>query len=686
MITRGSVDVTYKQADASRIPDALVEGAALLLDLRQRGVVDEVAKRLKIRRQGGFCGLDVWLTLLLYMTTGAEVGVRRFWDMVRPHMPALAALGGRRRLPSPASLSRALDAVETDLLREQTSWLLLGVPGVEAALRHPSAQTYDARGDGWHVFDLDPTVKTLRHRSLPAADDLPEPLRTSADTAAPGHAGRKRGDIQFRRMSVQHAGSSAWVHDHLSPGNGDGIVGFEAALHAIVGTCERLAVPLSRALVRMDGEHGNVPWFSACRAHNLPFVTRLNRPKLFEDVEVLDRLRKATWSFVPDSLSGPQRSATDLGVLTVRPDRKTKRPDGTAYEPVTVRVVASRYPRSGTANRGRVIDGWQVELFAVDLDAEAWPAPDVVAQFFARATQENRFAQEDRELGLDRIVSYHLPGQEFATLVGLSLWNLRLARGFELEPPPEVRPVQQLRRQVRDDRAPASWPRDPVLGAILAELDWPGMLAKRPGWSFDAETRELRCEEGRVLTLTSVRPEPHAEGRTSVIFCRPHGGCEDCQARQGCLRSERSLASKHVELPVPSAVAERLRTRLLRVRGKSGRNPATVIEPVTAAPGVLDVAESLFLPARARQRFQALFRTVTLHIDVELPEPPRPRPMLVADDVGDRQRRRKTWGQNVARYALPDGARVRLTVEAPAEVRHLLGEVQPARVTVGGSS
>jgi len=284
---------------------------------------------------------------------------------------------------------------------------------------------------------------------LPAADDLPEPLRTSVDTAAPGHAGRKRGDVQFRRMSVRHAGSSAWVHD-------------------------------------------------------LPFVTRLNRPKLFEDVEVLDRLRKATWSFVPDSPSGPKRSATDLGVLTVRPDRKTKHLDGTAYEPVTVRVVASRYPRTGAANRGRVIHGWQVEVFAVDLAAEAWPAPDVVAQFFGRATQENRFAQEDRELGLDRIVSYHLPGQELATLVGLSLWNLRLARGFELEPPPEVHPVQQLRRQVRDDRAPASWPRDPVLGTLLAELDWPGMLAKRPGWAFDAETRELRCEEGRVLTLTTV--------------------------------------------------------------------------------------------------------------------------------------------------------------------------------------
>lgn len=349
-------------------------------------------------------------------------------------------------------------------------------------------------------------------------------------------------------------------------------------------------------------------------------------------------------------------------MLTVHPDRRTRRPDGTAYEPVTVRVVASRYPRDGTANRGRMLDGWQVELFAVDLDPAAWSAADTAAQFFGRAAQENRFAQEDRELGLDRIVSYHLPGQELATLVGLSLWNLRLARGFELEPPPDVRPVQRLRRPQRDDRAPVSWPRDPILGDTLAGLDWTALLAKRSGWSFDGATRELRCEDGRVLALTTVRPEPHAECRTGIIFCRPHGGCEDCTAREGCLRSGRPLASKHVELSVPSDVAERLGIRLALVRGKSERVGATAIEPITATPGCLAVAEPMFLPARARQRFQALFRRVTLHAEVVLPAPERPRPLLVAADVGDRQRRRKTWEQNVARYALPRGVRARLTV------------------------
>ncbi len=137
----------------------------------------------------------------------------------------------------------------------------------------------------------------------------------------------------------------------------------------------------------------------------MPFVSRLTRPNLFKDPEVLDRLRRATWYMVPDSRSGPQRGATDLGELTIKPGEETKRPDGTDYDPITVRVVASRFPKTGKANHGRIMDGWQVELLAVDLPADAWPAPDVVASFFGRTGQENRFAQEDRELGLDRIIS-----------------------------------------------------------------------------------------------------------------------------------------------------------------------------------------------------------------------------------------------------------------------------------------
>lgn len=676
-MARSSIQVTYKSTDGERIPDALTEGATLLMDLGSRGRLDDIGQRVRIRRQGGYCGLDVWVLLFVFFTTGASQGVRTFWDKLRRHVLQLGALAGRRSLPAPASLSRALDVVELDLLRgEPARWLLTGSSDADVVLEHPAVQTYDACGDGWHVFDLDPTVTTLHHRALPNADELPEPRRRSEHTGAPGHSGRKRGDIQHRRVTVQHAGSGLWVHAHLSPGNGEGVADFERALDSIVATCARLEHPLSHAVVRMDGEYGHVPSFTACRERQLPFLTRLNRAQLYEDPEVLKRLRSAVWHRVPDSLAGPQRAAADLGVLTVHAGQRTRRPDGGAYEPIEVRVVASIFPKKGKAKRGKTVDGWQVELFAVDLPADAWPAPEAITAYFGRTAEENRFAQEDRELGLDRIISYHLPGQELATLVGLSLWNLRLARGFALEPPPHERPAPALRRAQVDDRVPGHWPRDPVLLNALAELDWSALLSRRPGWEWDPTTGELVCGDGRGLALTSVRPAEHATGRTGLIFRRPVGGCDDCLSREGCLRTTRGHASKHAEVAVPTATAERLRQRLALVRGKESnpRPRATSIKPIEADPGPRAVADALFLPATARHVFEAIFSGSTIRVRVEIPPAERPKPRLVALDVGDRQRRRKTWAQNLDRYGLPEDAQVGVEVSGSQLLRTLLGE------------
>ena len=162
------------------------------------------------------------------------------------------------------------------------------------------------------------------------------------------------------------------------------MIDLELALDSVVETSERLGHPLDRTVTRMDGEYGHVPFFTACRERGLPFITRLNRPKLYEDVEVLARLRAATWYQVPDSRSGPRRAAADIGILTVHPGKQTRRPAGGTYDPIDVRVVASLFPRTGKANHGRIVDGWQVELFAVDLPADAWPAPEAIRAYYAQ--------------------------------------------------------------------------------------------------------------------------------------------------------------------------------------------------------------------------------------------------------------------------------------------------------------
>lgn len=662
--------VTCKAPDATRIPDIFTEAATLVTTLQQRGTLEVLGELVRINRQGGYCGFDIWLLLLIFFTTGAAQGVKGLWEDLSPFGKRLAALAGRKRLASPSSVSRALDAAENELVRPVAGKLLLEVAECEKVLKHPSNQTYDTLGRAWHVFDLDPTVTTLRQRALPEDEALPEPKRRARDTGAPGYSGRKRGDLQFRRVTVQHAGSGVWTHAHLSPGNGEGIVDIVRALDSIVSTCVCLELPMSAALVRADGEHGHVPFYTVCRERKLAFVTRLNRPKLYEDPDVLDRLRLATWYLVADSGAGPRRAAADLGMMTIHPGEETKRPDGSAYEPITVRVVASIFPKTGQATRGRIVDGWQVELFAADLPADAWPAPEVVTAYFGRNGEENRFAQEDRELGLDRIISYHLPGQELAALVGLSLWNLRLGQGFSLDAPPAERPVQPPRQARVDDRVPQHWPRDPVVLAILAEQDWPSLLARRPGWSWDIDRNELHCPDGRTLTLATVRAREHAPGRTGVIFLRPAGGCDDCQVRQGCFDSEQAGTPKHAEFSLPTSVASRLRERLARVRGQG--HAATA--PVADTSGPRGLHDSLFLPAEARKVYTACFHMASVRIEVELPPPEHPRPRLVATDVADKQRRRKTWADNLARYALPKGARVDVSFEGPPALHRVLGQ------------
>jgi len=735
-MARRTAEVTWKNADRERIPESLGEGAALVLDLANRGVLEQIGERFRIRREGGYCGLDVVLLLLLYFSSGVETGIRKFWETVCGCKRKAAALAGRTQLASPASVSRALGAVETELLRPEAEWLLSEGAGIDEVLRHPSVQTYDARGEGWQVFDFDPTVTTLRHRALPEGDDLPAARRRSEGMAAPGYPGRKRGDVQFRRGTLQHAGSSAWLQVMLGPGNGDGRAELDAALDVLVRTCARLGHPLDHALLRTDGAFGWVPQMTACREYDVKFLSRLTRPELFDLPEVMQALRTGTWQFVPDSLSGPQRSALDLGVVTLPAGADTVRDDGTPYEPVAVRVVVSRYPRTDKAEHGRVIDGWQYETFVVDAPAEAFPAADAVAQYFGRAGQENRFAQEDREAGLDRIFSYHLPGQEFATVIGLWVWNLRLVRGFALAPPPALRPAQdpyvtKVDTRVADiaepspalpmaTEAPAASPAakntdapaqkltaatpaeaDPASDAHAAEsvegeireelrrIDWEGILRRHPGWSWDPDSGRLRCKDGRELVLTTVRDNESCAGRTAIIFCRPVGGCMACAPRPECLRSRTLRRAKHIELSVPTPVAVRLRELLVAHRKAcaevaAARPPAAgavkrsrisrtfTLSPIMPTLALLAVLPSLFLPAAARQLLRKAAAGLVVAVTVFPPPSRPPRPVLIATSIGHKQHRRKTWQQNFERYALDPDAAVGVEISGSDDLRRLL--------------
>jgi hypothetical protein len=95
---------------------------------------------------------------------------------------------------SASALSRLLDAASVDELRGVGRWLLREASGAMDVLRSPAVQARDARGEGWHVFDYDPTREAFRRRDLAGGNERPDAVRRAAKLASPGHRGRKRGE------------------------------------------------------------------------------------------------------------------------------------------------------------------------------------------------------------------------------------------------------------------------------------------------------------------------------------------------------------------------------------------------------------------------------------------------------------------------------------------------------------
>ena len=423
--------------------------------MRQRGLWGEAADRLRIQREGGYTGIDALMSFIYYFAAGLDVGVKEFSDRAREHHGQLAAVGQRCRLPTQSSMSRILAAVEAERAREFGSWLLLEAPDVAAVLQHPSVLTRDAVGEGWHIFDWDPTVTTLRQRALPVFDGMPNGRRRSELLAEPGYPGRKRGDVQFSRATLQHAGSGLWLGIEMAPGNGALRDAFQSAVRQVVATCEHAELSLDRAVLRADGAAGNVPFITACTEAGVHYLTRLAHYQLLEDKSIVEHLNDATWCTVPSSGSGPTRQAADLGQVVLEAAPTTLRADGRVFEPVETRVVVSRFPSSENGRgAGVVLDDWQYELYASDLPPTAWPETEIVSGYYGRNGQENRFCQEDRELHLDRIFSYHLPGQQLATLIGLFVWNFEICRGMELASPPEALPPQEAAHRMPATETP----------------------------------------------------------------------------------------------------------------------------------------------------------------------------------------------------------------------------------------
>ena len=445
---------------------------------------------------------------------------------------------------------------------------------------------------------------------------------------------------------VEHLGSGAVLDATVSRGNGDGREMFCRAADAVVETMAWLDRPLSEALLLSDGEFGWVPYFTECEARGLAFLTRCSRYELLARPDIRARLEQGPWSRVDDSGSGPTRWAVEVGTIELEPGRDTFRDDGSRYNPVKVRLVASRYEAQAEGRGcGSQVGGHRFELYAsLGVPSSSLSASDVVTMFYARCGQENAFLQQ-KALGVHRVVSNTLAGQLFAAVAAFLVWNLRLVAGFQLSPP-QPEGLASVPREVVAGEAPIlpalPAPSPPVapgvapsLADALARVDWDRFLRIRAGWSWNADRGVLVDPHGTELALSGVERNGN---RRKLRF-------------QG--RGRAPQATYNVPEDVGIEIATALR----------GEPPAARAVPVQTPvltqlgdPPPLAIRWPEFTCAAARNTFKLAARQTVVTVRVPPPRPAQRGHPLVEPSRHRRRHRRLTWAERAARNSAPRGA------------------------------
>ena len=735
--------VTRERRVQAELPEWAREGALLQQQLVEVGRWEEASRWLHVYRHVGYTAMDVASFFLHYFASGRRWSLKEFGDRTALLRSQLAALGHRREFPTPSSVSRLLSVVVEDEVRTVGARLLLETTDAAALLRHPAAAVRDTFGEAWHFFDEDATIQAFRERALPQGDDLPAPRRRcDAELARPGYTGRKRGELRCSRGTLQHAGTGLWVAVVLSPERADGAAVLPPLLDGLELACRVGGLPRERAVLRADGGGGNVPWLTTCQQRGVAYLTRWGHYGLLGQAEVKQRLARGPWHRVSSSGSGPQREALELGEVELCAGPQTLDATGSRYEPVRSRMVVSRFAAEKTSSVGQLINGWVYELFATSLPGDAWPAPETVAQYFGRAVEENRFAQEDRELGLDHLFSYHLPGQELACLFGLMVWNLRLTRGFahhappaDLQPPTPRLLVEattgggeatrlELVAAAPTEAAPTPAAATEVVAssagklsaeatrALFDEVAWEPVLTRLGSeWTRAPSGDGLLCPQGSLLPASAVVASRHSGGQSSLRLLASVLACRSCPSRSACARTDSPYFAKTVSVLLTPTQGERL-SRLLAetTRGARCEQPKPPGHPPpdarageapesrqrsrivrapdeTVKPGPFAPSETRLIPTEFRHAFR--HASGQLSVAVEVPPMPdrRPRrPLGLALTAAERQRRRRSWHARLLDNDLPSDLEVSVVFSGPERALVAVGLRPAADPIVGAMS
>ncbi|EFH85053.1 hypothetical protein Krac_6198 [Ktedonobacter racemifer DSM 44963] len=269
------------------------------------------------------------------------------------------------------------------------------------------------QGTYWLVFDIEGTRQTARQRALRFTPDLPAAQRRLNEICAPGYTGRKRGEVVRTCTTILQAHTHQWIGTFSGAsgaGNGDYRGELRQAVKMISGYVKAQSLPLSRAVVRLDGQYGN--GVIVADLAGLSYVIRGKDYSLLDFPEIQAKL-----SLPPDQ-------------QTIHPETGTSRalfdcPDVllTPAGPRTRAIVATHPAAEAEAKVGTTRGEVVYEVFYTALPGEAFTPADVVDLYLHRGAFECVLSDEDQEQDPDRWCSRTAWGQEFWQILAQWVWN-----------------------------------------------------------------------------------------------------------------------------------------------------------------------------------------------------------------------------------------------------------------------
>jgi hypothetical protein len=624
-IPDSSVTIQTSSQSVPSTPPWLGEVTLVAQYLKHLGLLSVLEEQVRFARSrfGHYDTIDFIVVLLGYAISG-ERTLKAFYERVHPFATEFMALFGRSHLPHRSTLSRFLEALEPTAVEALRECFLNDVLSRRVEKEGQAGGVWDRQGTRWMVFDVDATRQAARQRALPQTEDRPAAKRRMSQVCAPGYTGRKRGEVVRTRTVVLQAHTHHSLGTFSGAGNGD-YRGELGRAKSVISACMKASsLPLSQALLRLDGLYGNgaiVADLAGC-----PFVMRGKDYHLLDLPEIQARLQASPDAVMTHPETGTQRALFDFPGLAVTAagDR--------------CRVVVATHPTSShSAPVGETRDQLVYELFFTALPVGAFTAADVVTLYLHRGAFETVLADEDQEQDSDRWCSHTACGQEFWQILSQWVWNLRLELGHALHPTPmrttEFAPAQAA---VLQAQAPAQRPQSTYGPPQVVRQSRMGCL---PGSDFQPQADgTLRCPENHPLYPQERRLEHN--GTLRVVYAARIGHCRGCPLREHCqghgantLRPRRVSAILHPLSEAPP--------------------PPTACIPQEATQPVLWGDWSRCFHRRA---FSILTRHQQVHI--RMAEPAVPAPPAPAEPLSraERAQWRLSWTQRLARNALPSAS------------------------------